>query len=230
MRRALRPFAAKLMYGLRVYGLWLRGSPALLAGTREADVAGGPWICRAQPGIRARLGAGAAGNVTADSRQHLAGRLPNVGAKRTSGVCGAGHGRCSYGAGYGVSGHVAGAMAARLVAAGLRVRDGPDTRSVTRGRASGGPVTCDLAAPRSLGAVVEGADLVVHTAAYLGQYKDMAQAVNFEGTRRLTPGPGGSWTSARCRSTEIRSRTGRDPVPYRADPHSTPVPPAADLP
>ncbi len=47
------------------------------------------------------------------------------------------------------------------------------------------PVTCDLAAPGSLGVVVDGADLVVHTAAYLGQDKDMAEAVNVEGTRRL---------------------------------------------
>ena len=87
----------------------------------------------------------------------------------------------------GVSGHVAGAMAARLAAGRLRVRVLVRTPDQARIAAHAGwqPVTGDLAAPWSLGAAVDGADLVVHAAAYLGKDKDLAEAVNVEGTRQL---------------------------------------------
>jgi nucleoside-diphosphate-sugar epimerase len=87
----------------------------------------------------------------------------------------------------GVSGHVAGAMADRLAAGGLRVRVMVRTPAQARIAVQAGwqPVTGDLAAPGSLGASVDGADLVVHAAAYLGKDKDLAQAVNVEGTRQL---------------------------------------------
>lgn len=39
-------------------------------------------------------------------------------------------------------------------------------------------MTGDLAAPWSLGAAVDGADLIVHVAAYVGMDKDLAEAVN----------------------------------------------------
>jgi dihydroflavonol-4-reductase len=87
----------------------------------------------------------------------------------------------------GVSGHVAGAMAARLAAGGLRVRvlvRTPDQAHLAV-QAGWRPVTGDLAAPSSLGAAVDGADLVVHAAAYLGPDQDVAEAVNVEGTRHL---------------------------------------------
>ena len=87
----------------------------------------------------------------------------------------------------GVSGHVAGAMADRLAAGGLRVRVMVRTPDQARMAVLRGwqPVTGDLATPWSLGAVVDGADLVVHAAAYLGMDKDLAEAVNVEGTRHL---------------------------------------------
>jgi len=87
----------------------------------------------------------------------------------------------------GVSGHAAGAMAARLAAGGLRVRVLVRTPAQARVAVQAGwqPVTGDLSAPGSLGAAVEGADLVVHAAAYLGRDKDLAEAVNVEGTRQL---------------------------------------------
>lgn len=87
----------------------------------------------------------------------------------------------------GVSGHVAGAMADRLAAGGLRVRVMVRTPDQARTAVLRGwqPVTGDLAAPRSLGAVVDGADLIVHAAAYLGMDKHLAEAVNVEGTRQL---------------------------------------------
>jgi len=67
----------------------------------------------------------------------------------------------------GVSGHVAGAMADRPTAGGLRVRATVRTPDQARmaARRDWRPVTGDLAAAGSLGAVVDGADLVVHTPA-----------------------------------------------------------------
>lgn len=87
----------------------------------------------------------------------------------------------------GVSGHVAGAMADRLAAGGLRVRVMVRTPGQARMAALRGwrPVVGDLTAPWSLGPAVDGADLVVRAAAYLGEDKDLARAVNVEGTRQL---------------------------------------------
>ena len=143
----------------------------------------------------------------------------------------------------GVSGHVAGAMADRLAAGGLRVRAMVRTPDQARmaARRVWRPVTGDLAAPGSLGAVVGGADLVVHAAAYLGQDKDMAEAVNVMGTRRLAQAVIDAGAAPfvhistmsvhRARADVHRARPGpgREPVPYREDPHRTRVPPAADL-
>jgi nucleoside-diphosphate-sugar epimerase len=87
----------------------------------------------------------------------------------------------------GVSGHAAGAMAARLAAGGLQVRVMVRTPAQARIAVHAGwqPVTGDLAAPWSLRAAVDGADLIVHAAAYLGENKDLADAINVEGTRQL---------------------------------------------
>lgn len=87
----------------------------------------------------------------------------------------------------GVSGHVAGAMADRLRAGGLRVRALVRTPAQASLAARSGwqPVHGDLGVPRSLAAAVDGADLVVHAAAYLGQDRALAAMVNVDGTRSL---------------------------------------------
>ena len=87
----------------------------------------------------------------------------------------------------GVSGHVAGAMADRLSAGGLRVRAMVRTPDQARMAARRGwlPVTGDLGVPESLRPAADGADLVVHAAAYLGRDRDVAEAVNVAGTRWL---------------------------------------------
>lgn len=125
--------------------------------------------------------------MTADSCQHLAGRVPTVGAERTPGRCGAGHASCSDVLVTGVSGHVAGAMAGRLAAGGLQVRGMARTPDPARMAAGRGwqPVPGDLAAPGPLRAAVDGADLVARAAACRGQDKAVAGAVNVGGTRQL---------------------------------------------
>ena len=87
----------------------------------------------------------------------------------------------------GVSGHVAGAMAARLAAGGLRVRVMARSPDQARAAELAGwrPVTGDLATPSSLGAAVDGAARVVHAAAYMGTDMALAEAVDVEGTRQL---------------------------------------------
>jgi len=86
----------------------------------------------------------------------------------------------------GVSGHVAGAMAERLGAAGFEVRvlvrTAGQAAAVRHGLV---PVRGDLADAESLRRAVEGSTVVVHAAAYLGLDHRLAYEVNVEGTRRL---------------------------------------------
>jgi nucleoside-diphosphate-sugar epimerase len=78
-------------------------------------------------------------------------------------------------------------MADRLSAGGLRVRAMVRTPDQARMAARRGwlPVTGDLGVPESLRPAADGADLVVHAAAYLGRDRDVAEAVNVAGTRWL---------------------------------------------
>lgn len=87
----------------------------------------------------------------------------------------------------GASGCVAGAMAARFLAGGMRVRalvrtPGQATAATRRGWS---PVPGDLRDPDSLREAVAGADIVVHAAAYMGPSRRLAGVVNAQGTRSL---------------------------------------------
>lgn len=87
----------------------------------------------------------------------------------------------------GVSGQVAGAMAGRLSAAGLGVRAMVRTPDQAAAAAQHGweAVPGDLGAPESLRRAVDGIDIVIHAAAYLGPDWDLAETVNVHGTRSL---------------------------------------------
>jgi nucleoside-diphosphate-sugar epimerase/drug/metabolite transporter (DMT)-like permease len=87
----------------------------------------------------------------------------------------------------GVSGHAAAAMAGRLGAGGLRVRALVRSADQAAWVAQRGwePVRGDLRDARSLAAALDGVSLVVHAAAYLGQDRALAEAVNVAGTRSL---------------------------------------------
>lgn len=87
----------------------------------------------------------------------------------------------------GVTGHAAAAMAGRMRACGLQVRVLVRTAGQASWAAQRGwePVRGDLRDPHSLAAALDGISLVVHAAAYLGQDRALAEAVNVAGTRSL---------------------------------------------
>jgi len=87
----------------------------------------------------------------------------------------------------GVSGHVGGHLAARLSKGGLAVRalvrtDGQAVGATARGWT---PIRGNLTDPPSLSRALEGVDLVVHNAAYLGTPGPLYRTVNVDGTREM---------------------------------------------
>lgn len=87
----------------------------------------------------------------------------------------------------GVSGQVAGPMARRLRAGGLRVRALVRTSEQAAVAAEHGWESAhgELGRPESLRSAVRGVDVVVHAAAYLGQDWELAETANSDGTRWL---------------------------------------------
>ena len=87
----------------------------------------------------------------------------------------------------GVSGHVGGHLATRLSKGGLNVRalvrtDEQAARASDQGWT---PARGDLTDPPTLSKALEGVDLVVHNAAYLGTPGPLYRAVNVDGTREM---------------------------------------------
>jgi nucleoside-diphosphate-sugar epimerase len=87
----------------------------------------------------------------------------------------------------GVSGHVGRALAERLQAAGLRVRALVRTPAQAASASSRDlvPWRRDLSELEGLREAADGAEIVVHAAAYLGQDMALAEAVNIDGTIHL---------------------------------------------
>jgi nucleoside-diphosphate-sugar epimerase len=87
----------------------------------------------------------------------------------------------------GVSGHAGGHLAKRLADGGFTVRalvrtDGQARYAHQRGWS---PVRGDLTDSATLSPALEGADFVVHSAAYLGKPGPLYMSVNVDGTREL---------------------------------------------
>ena len=87
----------------------------------------------------------------------------------------------------GVSGHVGGHLATRLSKGGLTVRAlvRTDEQAVRASDHGWIPVRGDLTDPPTLSNALEGVDLVVNNAAYLGKPGPLYQTVNVDGTREM---------------------------------------------
>ena len=87
----------------------------------------------------------------------------------------------------GVSGHVGGVLAERLAEGGLSVHAlGRTPEQADSVRSHGWiPVRGDLTQPESLGSALEGMEMVLHSAAYMGKPGPLYQTVNVDGTREL---------------------------------------------
>jgi len=87
----------------------------------------------------------------------------------------------------GTSGHVGGHLADRVAAGGFAVHAlvrTDEQANHARGR-GWRPVRGDLTDPGSLPAALDGVDLVLHSAAYMGSPGPLYQTVNVDGTRAL---------------------------------------------
>lgn len=87
----------------------------------------------------------------------------------------------------GASGHVGRALAERLQAAGVLVRALVRTPAQAESASRRGMAPCpgDLLDPKTLREAVDGAEVVVHAAGYLGPDLVKAEAVNVGGTRHM---------------------------------------------
>ena len=87
----------------------------------------------------------------------------------------------------GVSGHVGWHLAGRVSNGGFVVRALVRTDEQAQRASEQGwiPVRGDLTDPPTLSRALEGVDLVVHNAAYLGEQAPLARSVNVEGTREM---------------------------------------------
>lgn len=87
----------------------------------------------------------------------------------------------------GITGTIGSRIAHRLVAEGMQVRGlvrrpAPDTALTALGVEW---VTGDITNPETLHAAMQGVDLVIHSAAYIGPDQVVAEATNVEGTRNV---------------------------------------------
>jgi nucleoside-diphosphate-sugar epimerase len=87
----------------------------------------------------------------------------------------------------GATGHAGRELARRARSGGLEVRALvlSDSQSNTAKRFGWSPVRGDLLHPETLKAALDGANFVIHSAAYLGSDLSTAREVNVEGTRNL---------------------------------------------